>query len=103
MTVLFMIFPVGVPAEDEARTGEVASLGITIQTQNAPQTEFYFRKSDAESLGCTIVCEGCVSCHRGLGRQPHAEVFRARSRDILKDEARVQNAEERKRTLRTIK
>ena len=59
--------------------------------------EFYIKKSDADKYGYTKGCGGCSSWSRGLARQPHTEECRNRFKELLKDEARVINAGERKR------
>ena len=90
--------PEGVPAGEPASSGSTRCPGIIIiETKNKPPREFYIKKSDAERLGYTRGCGGCNSWHRGLGRQPHTEACRARFKELMKDEARVQNAEERKK------
>ena len=51
----------------------------------------------SDKFGYTKGCGGCSSWYRGLGRQPHTEACRDRFRELLKDEARVISAQERKR------
>jgi len=74
---------------------------IIIETRARAPREFYIRKEDAEKHGYTRGCGGCSSWFRGLGRQPHSEECRNRFRELLKDEARVVNAEERKKDFET--
>ena len=69
---------------------------IFIDTRAKMPREFYIKKADAEKHGYTRGCGGCSSWHRGLARQPHTEECRKRFQDLLKGEARVINARERK-------
>jgi hypothetical protein len=91
--------PEGVPANEPARSSGpwAGPQVIIVETKNKPPREFYIKKTDAERLGYTRGCGGCNSWHRGLGRQPHTEACRARFKELMKDEARVQNAEDRKK------
>jgi len=90
--------PEGASADESVSSGSTRSPEIIIiDTRNKPPREFYTKESDAERLGYTRGCGGCNSWHRGLGRQPHNEACRARFKELMKDEARVQNAEERKK------
>ena len=91
--------PQGVPANDPTSSSGSSSgpQVIIVETRNKPPREFYIKKTDAERLGYTRGCGGCNSWHRGLGRQPHTEACRARFKELMKDEARVQNAEDRKK------
>ena len=70
---------------------------VFIETRAKAPREFYIKKEDAEKHGYTKGCGGCSSWYRGLGRQPHTEECRERFRELLKDEARVLNAQERKK------
>ena len=91
--------PEGAPANEPA-TSSCPGVGpqvIIVETKSKPPREFYIKKTDAERLGCARGCGGCNSWHRGLGRQPHTEACRARFKELMKDEARVQNAEDRKK------
>ena len=74
---------------------------VFIQTRERPPREFYIKKSDAETHGYTRGCGGCSSWSRGLARQPHTEECRIRFKALLKDQARVINAEERKKDFET--
>ena len=40
-------------------------------------------------------CGGCSSWFKGLGRQEHSEACKARFRELLKDEQKMRNYEER--------
>ncbi len=42
-------------------------------------------------------CGGCSSWFRGLARQPHSEGCRERFRELMKEDAKVKNTNERKR------
>ena len=70
---------------------------VFIETRAKAPREFYIKKEDADKFGYTKGCGGCSSWYRGLGRQPHTEARRDRFRELLKDEARVVNAQERKK------
>ena len=70
---------------------------VFIETGERPPREFYIKKIDADRHGYTRGCGGCSSWSRGLARQPHTEGCRNRFKVILKDAARVVNAEERKK------
>ena len=59
--------------------------------------EFYIKKEDLDEHGYTRGCGGCSSVFRGLARQPHNDVCRERLRSILKEGARVKNAEGRRK------
>ena len=76
--------------------GEMRGPTIINTKAKAPR-EFYIKKEDAEKHGYTRGCGGCSSWFRGLGRQPHSEECRERFREIMKEDAKVKNAEERKR------
>jgi hypothetical protein len=93
--------PEGVPAPVEESRGSGGLMRgpevIIVETKNTPPREFYIKKSDADRLGYTRGCGGCNSWHRGLGRQAHTDACRERFRGLMKDEARVKNAEERKK------
>ena len=91
--------PEGVPAIEPVNSSGSWSgpQVIIVETKNKPPREFYIKKTDAERLGYTRGCGGCNSWHRGLGREPHTEACRARFKELMKDEARVQNAEDRKK------
>ena len=79
--------------EGEGQGPRVVFVG---RKEKAPR-EFYIRKEDAEKHGYTRGCGGCSSWHRGLGRQPHNEKCRERFRELMREEARVKNAEARRR------
>ena len=70
---------------------------VFIDTRTKAPRDFYIKKSDAEKHGYTKGCSGCSSWFRGLGRQPHTEACRERFRGLMKDEAKVQHAQSRKR------
>ena len=68
-----------------------------IETREKPPREFYIRKTDADKHGYTRGCGGCTSWFRGLARQPHSEECRQRFRELLKEDARVIGADERRK------
>ena len=72
-----------------------------METREKVPREFYSRKGDAEKHGYTRGCGGCSSWHRGLARQPHSEKCRERFCELLREEARVKNAEVRRKEFET--
>ncbi len=70
---------------------------VFIETKSKVPREFYIKKEDLEEHGYTRGCGGCSSVFRGLARQPHNDVCRERLRSILKEGARVKNAEGRRK------
>ena len=87
--------PEEVIAEPKVETADRGP--VFIETRAKAPREFYPKKEDADTFGYTKGCGGCSSWCRGLGRQPHIEACRDRFRELLKDEARVVNAQERKK------
>ena len=69
---------------------------VFIETKSKVPREFYIKKEDLEEHGYTRGCGGCSSVFRGLARQPHNDVCRERLRGILKEGAKVKNAEGRR-------
>ena len=69
---------------------------VVISTRRVPPRSFQIRKEDAEVRGYSRGCAGCSSWFRGLGRQPHTAECRARFAEILKDDAKYQNAEKKR-------
>ena len=67
-----------------------------IETRSKLPREFYITKEDLDEHGYTWGCGGCSSVFRGLARQPHNDMCRERLRGILKEGAKVRNAEGRK-------
>jgi hypothetical protein len=88
--------PEGVPAEEIKEDGEVGRTVYVDVRERVPR-DFYLTKKVAEELGYTQGCGGCNSWHRGLGRAPHTAECRERFRRLLKDDAKVKNAEARKK------
>ena len=89
--------PEGVPVDESAAGKEEKSERIIfVETKERAPREFYIKKGDAEVHGYTRGCGGCSSWFRGLGRQPHTEECRKRFKALMKDDARVKNAETRK-------
>ena len=68
-----------------------------VKVRKAPPRAFQIRREDAEKHGFTRGCAGCSSWFRGTARQPHSEECRARFENLLKDQAKFQNAERKKR------
>ena len=69
---------------------------VFIETKSKVPREFYIKKEDLEEHGYTRGCGGCSSVFRGLARQPHNDGCRERLRTILKEGAKVKNAEGRR-------
>jgi hypothetical protein len=76
--------------------GNLLGEGIVVKTRQTAPRAFQIRKEDAEKHGYTRGCSGCSSWFRGLGRQPHSPQCRSRFEELLKSDARFQNAERRK-------
>ena len=90
--------PEGVPVEErsspeEARPDRV----VFVDTRERAPRQFYITMKDLEKHKPTRGCGGCSSMYRGAGRQPHSEECRERFRKLLENEAKVKNAEERRR------
>ena len=66
---------------------------VFLETRDKVPRDFYIKKTDADKHGYTRGCAGCSSWFRGLGRQPHTEACRERFRGLMRDEAKVQHAE----------
>ena len=86
--------PEGVePAEDNREVERREGPEIVIKTRDRIPRQFQIRKEDADKHGKTRGCPGCRSFYVGRAQQQHNLDCRKRSRDLLKDEARVKNAE----------
>jgi len=70
---------------------------VFIETKSTVPREFHIKKEDLEEHGYTWGCGGCSSVFGGLARQPHNEACRERLRGILKEGAKVRNAEGRRK------
>jgi hypothetical protein len=88
--------PQGVPAAESRSQPSAVSEPVIVTVRGRVPREFYIRKEDGEKHGYTRGCGGCSSWFKGLARQPHSEACRGRFREILKEDARVKNAETRK-------
>ena len=90
--------PEGVP-QVEAKPLEMrpGSELVIVETRSKVPREFYIRKEDADKHGYTRGCGGCSSWFKGLGRQPHTDKCRARFAELMKDEAKFKNSQDRKR------
>ena len=105
MICLFFVFKLKRASRSYAKTGlrvearpvEGNAQIVFIETKSKVPREFYIKKEDLEEHGYTRGCGGCSSVFRGLARQPHNDVCRERLRSILKEGAKVQNAEGRKK------
>ena len=72
-------------------------LRLCLQKQEARcLRSFILKKDHLDEHGYTRGCGGCSSVFRGLARQPHNDMCRERLRGILKEGAKVRNAEGRK-------
>ena len=89
--------PEGVPVEERSETKGSGAGIVFINTKQPTPRDFYISKKDAEKHGYTKGCPGCSSWFRGLARQPHNEGCRQRFRDLMRDDAKVQNNAARKR------
>ena len=70
---------------------------VFMETRDKTPRDFYIKKTDAEKHGYTRGCAGCSSWFRGLGRQPHTEACRERFRGLMREEAKVQHAAEKRK------
>ena len=89
--------PEGVEVEGSGEVKPEVTEKVYVEVKSKPPRDFYISKKDAEKHGYTRGCAGCSSWYRGLSRQPHSEVCRARFKDLLKSDAKVLNQEARKR------
>ena len=68
-----------------------------VSTKDAKPCGLYVTAKNVVDHGSTRGCGGCSSLGRGSARQPHNETCRERFMQLLKMEAKVKNAEMRKR------
>ena len=90
---------VDVPVEgggDAEEAGGVPRV-VLINTREPAPKEFYIKKRDVEAHGHTKGCAGCRTMFQGGTRQNHSAQCRERFRALLKDEARVQRMEEKRK------
>ena len=66
-----------------------------IDVRSAPPRDFPISKADGEKHGFTRGCGGCSSWFKGLGRQKHNDACRERFRELLKEDKKMKNYEER--------
>ena len=90
------IVPEGVTPEERGTAESIPERVIFVNTRLRPPSEFPITRKDAEELGTTRGCPGCVSWYRGNSRAPHTEQCRARFREAMKDRAKVKNVEIRR-------
>ena len=83
--------PEGVPAEEKRENTEKGPTKVFIDVRDTPPRDFPIHKKDGEKHGFTRGCGGCSSWFKGLGRQEHNEACRARFRELLKDEQKMNN------------
>jgi hypothetical protein len=72
---------------------------VIVSTKEAKPRGLYVTEKNVNEHGPTRGCGGCTSLLRRTGRQPHNEVCRERFNILLKDQAKVRNAERRKRSV----
>ena len=70
---------------------------VYVDTKSRIPRDFFIKKEDGEKHGFTRGCPGCNSWFRGLARQAHSDACRERFRGLLREDARIKNAEARKR------
>ena len=87
--------PEGVPAP--ALPTPVGDRVVYIETRKVPPRDFYITFKDIGKYGATRGCGGCAALQRGRGLQPHTDECRARFQSLMRDSAKVTNAEKRKR------
>ena len=83
----------------EARPVGGGAQVVLIETRSKVPREFFIKKDDLDEHGYTRGCGGCSNVFRGLARQPHNDMCRGRLRGILKEGAKVRNAEARKQKI----
>ena len=67
-----------------------------INTRERVPKDFFIQQKDLDDHGYTRGCGGCNSIRRGLTRQPHSPECRKRFEDLLRNTAKVVNAEKRR-------
>ena len=72
---------------------------VIVSTKEAKPRGLYVTEKNINEYGPTRGCGGCSSISMGTGRQPHNEACRERFNILLKDQAKVRNAERRKRSV----
>ena len=80
---------------EQATTGGGEKIVFVDTRQKVPR-DFWIKKEDIEKHGQTRGCPGCTT-FVGLGKQPHIQICKDRFKGLLSGEARVVNAENRKR------
>ena len=89
--------PEGVPVEEKRDKGTSQEEKKTfVTTKLLPPKGFTITKEDVMWYKPTRGCAGCRSCFYGVARQPHNASCRERFRELMKEEAKVKNAEVRK-------
>ena len=90
--------PEGVSVEErppEVDRGELGKI-IYTDTRLEPPPEFFIQRKVIEDYGITRGCAGCSSFFHGTP-QPHNEGCRERFRGLLKETAKMNNYERRKK------
>ena len=83
---------------EEGSEREVKDGGVVyVNVRDPIPREFYIKQEDGVTHGYTRGCPGCSSWFKGKSRKPHSEKCRDRFRDVMEGEARVKNAEVRKK------
>ena len=89
--------PEGVPPEERPKTGEDKSGKVVyVDVREKTPRDFGITWQVIKDNHPTAGCAGCWSRWNGLAFQPHSSKCRERFREIMKDTARVKNAEKRR-------
>ena len=86
-----------VASQGLAREEEGTGRTIYVDVREAAPRDFYLTQPVAEKFGYTRGCAGCQSWFKGRGRAPHSAECRERFRNLLREDAKVKNAEARKK------
>ena len=91
--------PEGIPAEERLAGGSSGNKVIFVDVREKQSQDFSITKKDVENHRPTRGCAGCSSMFRNMGRRPHSAQCRERFRELLRNEARVQHNEAKRKEL----
>ena len=89
--------PEGIPMEEKAAVRASGDKAIFVDVREKQLQDFSITKKDVENHRPTRGCAGCSSMFRNMGRQPHSVECRERFRELLRNEARVQHNEAKRK------
>lgn len=93
------------PEEVRWDTAEVNLMGgqyekvVIVSTKESKPRGIYVTEKNIIEHGPTRGCGGCTSIMKSTGRQPHNEACRSRFSELLKHEAKVKNADMRRKAV----